>query len=82
MGKSMNTQVVESHEAPIEGSNYKPTKAVEAEETLCCGYKRCPTVKVYEDGSVTLDEDDGSHIELQPHQADRLQEMLAARKKG
>lgn len=28
------------------------------QETMCCGYKRCPTVKMFDDGSVELSDDD------------------------
>lgn len=50
-------------------------------ETLCCGYKRCPTVVVYDDGSATLTDsgDDGRvhRIELAPDQRVRLAQLLA-----
>lgn len=28
------------------------------QETLCCGSKRCPVVKVFEDGSIEISDDD------------------------
>lgn len=54
------------------------------QETMCCGYKRCPTVKVFEDGSMELTDDDvegGSTgtIRLAPEQVDRLIELKASR---
>jgi hypothetical protein len=52
---------------------------------MCCGYKKCPTVKVFEDGSIELTDDDlesGSvgTIKLQPEQIDRIVELRAAHK--
>ena len=52
------------------------------EEVLMCGYRKCcPTVHVYEDGSVELTDDDteaGSvgTIKLRPEAAARLKELL------
>jgi len=56
------------------------------QETMCCGYKRCPTVKVFEDGSVELSDDDtelGSvgTVKLRPEAAARLVEVLSTGKK-
>lgn len=57
------------------------------EETLQCGFKRCcPVVELFDDGSVTLSDDDtegGSvgTIKIRPEAADRLLELLSARKK-
>ena len=55
------------------------------EETMCCGYKKCPTVRVHDDGSVELTDDDTSNgsvgtIKLAPEQAARLVEVLSAKK--
>lgn len=55
------------------------------EETMCCGYKRCPTVRVFEDGSAELTDDDpevGSvgTIKLRPEVADRLVEVLRGKR--
>lgn len=55
------------------------------QETLCCGGKRCPIVKVFEDGSITLSDDDveaGSvgTIKLQPEAAARLAELASAKR--
>jgi len=54
------------------------------QETLCCGFKRCPVVSVFDDGSVELSDDDteiGSvgTIKLRPEAASRLVELLARR---
>lgn len=52
------------------------------EETLMCGFKRCcPTVKVFDDGSIELSDDDtelGSvgTIRLRPEVVARLTELL------
>ena len=54
---------------------YEPVKSVIAEETFCCGFKRCPSAKVYEDGSMDLD-DDGQHIEFTSDQAKALKALL------
>lgn len=55
------------------------------EETMCCGGRRCPTIRIFEDGSVELADDDtetGSVgvIKLRPEQFDRLAELRAAHK--
>lgn len=52
------------------------------EETMCCGYKRCPVVRVFEDGSVELTDDDAEigsvgTIKLRPEAAARLLELLS-----
>jgi hypothetical protein len=51
------------------------------EETMCCGFKRCPTVRVFEDGSVEIIDDDAQEgsvgtIKLRPEAARRLVEIL------
>ena len=56
------------------------------EETMCCGYKRCPRVKFFEDGSIELFDDDvegGSvgTIKLHPAVAARLVELASSMKK-
>jgi hypothetical protein len=53
---------------------------------MCCGYKRCPAVSVFEDGSVELSDDDQEFgsvgtIKLRPEAANRLVELLT-RPKG
>lgn len=55
------------------------------QETMCCGRKRCPQVKVFDDRSVEISDDDeeiGSIgiVKLRPEAADRLAELLARRK--
>jgi hypothetical protein len=51
------------------------------EEEMCCGYKKCPTVKLLDDGSAILTDDDidgGSvgTIKLRPEQVARLSELF------
>lgn len=55
------------------------------QETMCCGFKRCVSAKIFDDGSVELSDDDtetGSvgTIKIRPEAADRLLELLSARK--
>ena len=53
----------------------KPTYA----ETICCGHRRCPTVAMFEDGSLSIsDEIAGAlvRIEFSVEQAKRLRELL------
>lgn len=56
------------------------------EETLrCCGYRKCPTVAVFEDGSVELTDNDAEigsigTIKMRPEVAARLVEILSAKK--
>lgn len=56
------------------------------QETMCCGYKRCPTVEVFDDGSIVISDDDAEigsvgTIKIRPESADRLLELLSSRKK-
>jgi hypothetical protein len=56
------------------------------QETMCCGYKRCPVIEVFDDGSVTLSDDDADLgsvgvIKIRPEAANRLLELLSSRKK-
>lgn len=60
----------------------KPRK-VHEEVLMCCGYKRCPTMRVFEDGSIELSDDDtggGSvgTIKLRPEATARLVEIMQA----
>jgi len=55
------------------------------EETICCGYRKCPVVRIHDDGSVELTDDDtetGSigTIKLRPEAAARLRELLTAKR--
>jgi hypothetical protein len=48
---------------------------------MCCGYKKCPTVRQFDDGSAELSDDDAEGgsvgtIRLRPEQARRLAELL------
>lgn len=51
-------------------------------ETMCCGYKKCPVVRVFSDGSAELSDDDPESgsvgtVKLRPEAARRLAELLA-----
>lgn len=55
------------------------------QETMCCGYKRCPELKIFDDGSIELSDDDSETgsvgtIKIRPEIADRILELLSARK--
>jgi hypothetical protein len=55
------------------------------EVLMCCGHKRCPTVSVFEDGSIELSDDDAEigsvgTIKIRPESVDRLLELLSNRK--
>jgi hypothetical protein len=56
------------------------------EEVLMCGYKKCcPTVRILEDGSVELTDDDAINgsvgtIKMKPESAARLVELLLTTK--
>jgi len=52
------------------------------QETMCCGYKKCPELKIFEDGSVELsdnDEEIGSvgTLKLRPEVMSRLVEIYS-----
>jgi hypothetical protein len=60
------------------------TKREVHRETMCCGYKRCPEVVVFDDGSAEITDDDpaiGSvgTIKLRPEVAQRLAALLTTR---
>jgi hypothetical protein len=53
-------------------------------ETFCCGFKKCPSVKIFNDGSVELSDDDPESgsigtIKLRPEAVARLSELLGKR---
>lgn len=55
-------------------------------ETLCCGFKKCVSVKVFDDGSIELSDDDAETgsvgtIKIRPEAAARLLELLSEHKK-
>lgn len=59
--------------------------AVVHTEVMCCGHKKCPEIKIFADGSVTLTDDDpevGSvgTIKLRSEAAKRLAELLGRAK--
>ena len=50
------------------------------EELLCCGSKRCPAVKQFDDGSMVLSDDDSESgsvgvIKLRPEVVQRIVEL-------
>jgi hypothetical protein len=45
------------------------------EESFCCGYKRCPVVREYSDGSIEIS-DAGDVVKFDPEQAARLRVLL------
>ncbi len=52
------------------------------QETMCCGYKKCPEVKFLDDGSVEISDDDAElgsvgTIKLRPEAAKRLMELMS-----
>ena len=55
------------------------------QETMCCGYKKCPTIKVFDDGSIEISDNDAEigsvgTIKLRPEAAKRLVELHSASK--
>ena len=57
-------------------------KKIVHEETMCCGYKKCPVVRLHDDGSVELSDDDAETesvgtIKLRPEVVARLVELLS-----
>lgn len=51
------------------------------QETICCGYKKCPTVKVFEDESIEISDYDAETgsigtIKLRPEAVKRLVELI------
>lgn len=56
------------------------------QETLCCGQKRCPTVRTMDDGSMEISDDDeetGSvgTIKIRPEVVARLAELASKAKR-
>ena len=56
------------------------------EETFCCGYSKCPSVKLFDDGSVELTDDDAEAgsagtIKLRPEAAERLVRLLTTQRR-
>lgn len=59
---------------------------IHEEVLMCCNYRRCPKVTVFDDGSVQISDDDSEigsvgTIKIRPEAADRLLELLSNRKK-
>ncbi len=50
------------------------------QEMMCCGRKRCPTVKLFDDGSIEISDNDSKigsvgTIKLRPETVARLREL-------
>lgn len=47
------------------------------QETMCCGHKRCPEIKIFDDGSVELSDNDtgAPPVKLNPEQVARFVEL-------
>ena len=58
-----------------QSQEYQPVKKVIAENTMCCGFRRCAAVQIFEDGSVHMD-DEGQKIDFNPEQAKMLLDYL------
>ena len=55
------------------------------QETMCCGGKRCPTVTMFEDGSIELSDNDAEigsvgTIKIRPEVVTRLAELINTKK--
>ncbi len=51
------------------------------QETMCCSSRRCPTVTVFDDGSIQISDDDTENgsvgtIKIRPEAVNRLREVL------
>lgn len=56
------------------------------QETLCCGSRKCPTVTVFDDGSMEITDDDAKigsvgTIKLRHEQVARLVELKTEKKR-
>lgn len=56
------------------------------QETMCCGRKRCPVVKMFDDGSMRISDDDTEknsigNIKLEPNQVARIVELATQNKR-
>ena len=56
------------------------------EEEMCCGFAKCPTVKIFDDGSAELTDADAEAgsvgtIKLQPEVAERLVRLLTTQRR-
>lgn len=57
------------------------------EETMCCGYKNCPRVRVFSDGSIEVSDDDkraGSvgTVKMKPRVVRELVRIISERTSG
>lgn len=56
------------------------------QETMCCGRRRCPVVKLFDDGSMRISDDDTEQgsigdIKLEPEQVARIVELATQNKR-
>ncbi len=62
------------------GDQTKTGRSIVHQETICCGFKRCPTVTEWSDGSIDIDDNDGGgrtqHVAFNPDQAAALRTLL------
>ena len=49
------------------------------EETICCNSKRCPTLRVFDDGSLEVSDDDEENESVGVVKFSREQSMLLAK---
>lgn len=52
------------------------------QETMCCGYKKCPVIQIFEDGSLKVSDDDADSdsvgtVRFRPEAASRFLQMLS-----
>lgn len=50
------------------------------EETICCNSKRCPTLRVFEDGSIEIRDNDAENESVGVVKFDREQALLLAKR--
>lgn len=60
-------------------------RRVHDEVLMCCNYRRCPRVEIFDDGSITLSDDDSAigsvgTIKIRPEAVARLVELMTASK--
>ena len=61
------------------------SKIVHEETLVCCNYKKCPVVRILDDGSAELTDNDAEigsvgTIKLRPEAAARLVELLTTKR--
>lgn len=52
------------------------------QETMCCGHRKCPTVKIFDDGSMEISDSNigAPPVKFTPEQAARLVELVREQK--